>query len=104
MARYIQDQMVIDAFYTQEGLDHVKRFITDKSGEEPEIVINDDDSLYFKGHLKEKFYTTIIGVHYDIYINPCSDKDGNNYIGELYDVVMELPSVIRNSKIETLLK
>jgi type IV secretory pathway component VirB8 len=109
MAYYITDKLVIDASLTERGLELISNFINDKMGYKPDIenldygtvLVKTFTSSSYKGN--QNFSNTVGITNKQIYVNPITDKNRNNYTVELLDYIISLPKIIREEKIKRIL-
>jgi hypothetical protein len=118
MALYINDPDICKLALSPFGIQSIKKFITDKDGEEPifekKMTISgfgynlltrcwySSDGVNFKKDEK-KLSNTLMVTGAQIVINPTMDKNRENYTNELTYFIESLPQLARDYKIENIL-
>mgnify|MGYP000909619377 CR=1 FL=1 len=118
MALYINDPNICKLALSPFGIQSIKKFITEKDGEEPllekKMTISgfgynlltrcwsSSDGVNFKKD--EKALTnTLMVTGAQIVVNPTMDKNRENYTNELAYFIENLPQLARDYKIENIL-
>lgn len=118
MAYYIKDKNICELAVSDEGINIILKWLNSQKNE---ISIIKEGS-YKRGEsvtIQNMCWSSMDGINYkkdtvaktntlmmskdEICINPVNDKDRNNITGELRDFIMELPSIIRDNKIKSIL-
>jgi hypothetical protein len=118
MALYINDPDICKLALSPFGIQSIKKFITDKDGEEPifekKMTISgfgynlltrcwsSSDGVNFKKDEK-KLSNTLMVTGVQIVINPTMNKNRENYTNELTYFIESLPQLARDYKIENIL-
>ena len=132
MALYIIDKKIIEAASSNEGLNLIAMWLQDKTDKFPIIDIRNEEPLTARFHrgkyvgqgklilfqsrlwqsppdgispyYTKRSLTNNIGITKDsIYINPTSDKNHKNIIQELNELIISIPAIVRDIKLNKLI-
>lgn len=99
MAYYIHDKEIIKKCMTDEGVSIILKYIYDKTGLKCLIDRNDSRLIF----MTSKNTNTVIMYDNEICINPTIDSSGSNITEKLMKFIMEVPSIIRDNKLASIL-
>lgn len=109
MAYYIDDKITIDTSLSKRGLELISNFIYEKMEYYPDIEELNDGTVLVKTFTNSSYkgnqsFSNTVGISANqIYVNPITDKNRNNYTVELYDYIISLSGLIREEKIKNIL-
>lgn len=104
MALYITDPTICKLALSPFGIQSIKKFITEKDGEEPIFEKKMTISGFGYNLLTRCWFSnTLMVTGAQIVINPTMDKNRENYTNELAYFIESLPQLARDYKIENIL-
>ena len=115
MAFDIRDKKLIETLSSSDGLNEIINWLSGKTQNHHYINRLDDgtiliqskvwsssDGINFK--LENNNYTNTIGINKDsLYVNPTLDKNRINITIELKNFLFDIPSIVRNKRIEQII-